>query len=364
MATLVPLARSSSIRAGHDRGKQDGGHMQIKHGCPLPFALVFILGCGDLTLTDEPLELVSQEYAYRHGPPSVGPPYDYFLTAYGGPSDPSAYYGMPACGGERVDGSWYYSTGAYTFGCGRRLELRAGNRCVVVKVVDNGPTAWVENSARTYCGKTGYIIDASPLVSDYLYGTGSAGWTDCLAIRVTPVSSSTPTGPRPCGSGSGAGTFIGDPCSKNSDCPHHLCFYGFSGYPNGMCTKSCNILCPDVAGKPATFCINSNGAGRCVSRCDWRRYPGTGCRAGYHCVKMPHNWQPWFKRNVCLPPGKYDAIGETPDAEGDLPNPEELPEASEGGGCSVGAAAAAHGALPVLTLLLIFLSCLVVRRRT
>jgi len=295
-----------------------------------------LLACGDTASSDEP---VSARYAFWHGPPPGGPPYDYFLTAYGGPADPSAYNGVPACGGARVDGSWYYATGAYTFGCGARLELRAGGTCVVVSVVDNGPAVWVEQSAKQLCGKTGYIIDASPLVSQKLYGTSSAGWSDCLPIGVTPVPSSTPTGPRPCGSSK----FIGDPCAQNADCMHDLCFYSSSGYPGGMCTKSCTTLCPDMAGKPTTFCIDSNGAGRCVSRCDWSRYPGSGCRSGYDCVKLPRNKDPWVKRNVCLPPGKHDSVGELPDAEGNLPNPEELDLTDSAGGCGLAPRAEARG---------------------
>jgi hypothetical protein len=213
----------------------------------------------------------------------------------------------------------------------------------------------VEQSARKRCGKTGYIIDASPLVSKHLYNTSSAGWTDCFAIKVTPVSSSTPVGPRPCGTGK----FIGDSCSQNADCIHDLCFYGSSGYPDGMCTKSCDTTCPDMPGKPTTFCIDSNGAGRCVSRCDWGRFPGTGCRKGYSCVKLPRNKQPSVKRNVCLPPGKHDGIAEAHDGEGDLPNPEDLApgEWDDAGGCAVFGASSATGSAPLallLTLLVLY----------
>jgi hypothetical protein len=311
----------------------------------LPLCLL-LAACGE---THEP---VSREYAFWHGPPPGGAPYDYFLTAYGGPSDPSAFGGVPACGGKRVNGAWYYATGAYTFGCGTKLELGAKGRCVVVKVVDNGPAPWVEGQARQLCGKTGYIIDASPLVSKHLYNTYSAGWSDCFPIKVTPVPAGTPTGPRSCGSG-GASKFIGEPCGQNGDCLHDLCFSASSGYPGGMCTKSCSTVCPDMPGKPTTFCINSNGAGRCVSRCDWARHPGSGCRQGYTCVKLARNNQPWVRRNVCLPPGKYDGV-EPHDAAGDLPNPEELSpgEWDDAGGCSVGAP---NGGICVLLVLLVWL---------
>ena len=46
----------------------------------------------------------------------------------------------------------------------------------------------VENAAG------GPIIDASPLVSEHLFGTSSAGWSDHFAIEVTVVAATTPLG--------------------------------------------------------------------------------------------------------------------------------------------------------------------------
>jgi hypothetical protein len=163
-----------------------------------PALFVFVLfvippvfpACSDAA-DDDP----DRQTQFTH-PPPLGPgPWGYTLTSYGGPSDGSAYLGMPACGGKRVDGNWYYATGAWSFECFSRLRLTANGKCVVVSVVDNGPAQWVESLARSYCGGTGYIIDASPLVSSYLFGTSSAGWSDCLPIQVQPVATGTPTGP-------------------------------------------------------------------------------------------------------------------------------------------------------------------------
>ena len=140
----------------------------------------------------------SRESYYKHGTPPGSAPYPYYLTSYGAPGDAS--FGTPACGGKKVDGTWYYSTGAYTFGCNSKLKLEANGKCVVVEVVDNGPAAWVEAKAAASCGGLGYIIDASPLASKALFGSSSAGWSDCFSIMVTPVPSSTPTGPTSCGS--------------------------------------------------------------------------------------------------------------------------------------------------------------------
>jgi len=118
------------------------------------------------------------------------------LTVYGGQNDHSAYGGTPACGGRPVDGQWYYATGKSTYGCGAKLELRRGDRCVVVEVVDEGPAYEVDRLARESCGST--VIDASPLVSMHLFNVGGAGWSNCRKIEVREVSRSTPPGP--CGS--------------------------------------------------------------------------------------------------------------------------------------------------------------------
>jgi MYXO-CTERM domain-containing protein len=139
------------------------------------------------------------QQAFRHPPPPGDPPWDYFLTIYGGPDDASAFLGTPACGGRVVDGEWWYATGAHSFGCDAKLELRAGDRCAVVEVVDNGPAEWVEESAADACGGLGYIIDTSPLAAEHLFGLGSAGWSDCLGISVRQVDPATPTGPQGCG---------------------------------------------------------------------------------------------------------------------------------------------------------------------
>jgi hypothetical protein len=149
-----------------------------------------VASCGD----EATVTIGSSEYAYQHPPPSSPQPWTYFLTSYGGPND-SCYLGTPACGGKVVDGKWWYSTGAYSFGCNSKLKLCANGKCAVVNVVDNGPASWVEAKAQATCGGTGYIIDASPVVSQHLFGTSSAGWSDCLAIQVETVDASTPDGP-------------------------------------------------------------------------------------------------------------------------------------------------------------------------
>lgn len=159
-------------------------------------ACMAITGCA--SGEEDETDIAKGEYAYKHGPPSGNAPWDYYLTCYGGPSDSSAYLGTPACGGKKVNGNWWYSTGAYSFGCNAKLELSANGKCTVVEVVDNGPAGWVETKAAKTCGGTGYIIDASPLVTKYLYGMSCAGFSDCVKIKVRPVDKSTPAGPSTC----------------------------------------------------------------------------------------------------------------------------------------------------------------------
>lgn len=329
------------------------------------------IGCGGVDVeepTDELSSGDSRQTEFKHGTPPGPAPWDYFLTSY-------TDHSTPACGGKMIDGAWYYSTGAYTFGCGARLKLEANGKCVVVAVVDNGPAAWVESKAKNKCGKTGYIIDASPLVSKHLFGTSSAGWSDCYAIKVSQVAKSTATGPVACdsvggGSDPGSGgtdpgpssgsSFIGDACAQASDCSGGICMTEAEGFVGGTCSKSCTSLCPDQPGKAVTFCVELSGAGRCVSRCDTELHPGTGCREGYRCVKMPRRNQDWVERNVCLPEsGSFSHVpGASPaDEEGDLPNPESI----VGSGCSLSTDGGVATGLPLALALALLLG--IARRR-
>jgi hypothetical protein len=326
--------------------------------------------CGD-----DDYHVGTLEQAYKHGPPATPPPWKYYLTSY-------ADYTTPACGGKTVNGSWYYSTGAYSFGCNTRLQLRANGKCVVVKVVDNGPAGWVETKAKNKCGGTGYIIDASPLVSVHLFGTKSAGWSDCYGIQVQKVSSTTPLGPGPCTGSSHdphddphspgqphdppphdppphdppPKVYVGDPCSHKSQCGNKVCFGEHElGFPGGMCTEPCTRICPDQPGKAVTFCIKApwGQEGFCHPRCDKKIHPhNNGCRSGYDCVNLPRFGEPSVRRNVCIPGGgTYNPQGASAPTElGDLPNPEQM---VHGSGCTVGGRAKAG--LGVAFLLLVFL---------
>jgi hypothetical protein len=273
-------------------------------------ASLLVLSCGEGELDDQPASYESgRETFWKHGTPPGDAPWTYGLTSYND-------YGTPACGGKKVDGKWYYATGAYTFGCGSRLRLEANGKCVVVAVVDNGPADWVEKKAKNQCGGTGYLIDASPLVSKHLFGTSSAGWIDCYEIKVIEVDSSAKTGPVSCSDDptpsptpdptpdptpSTPVNWIGESCTDASICATGMCLSAAEGFADGMCSKTCTSLCPDQYGHPVTFCTNVGGQGRCVSKCDYKAYPVTGCRQGYGCGNVERFNGDGTTADVCLP---------------------------------------------------------------
>ncbi len=251
---------------------------------PLVAAVALLAwGCGDLQM--DPEEVGSGEYLFKHGPPPGGAPWSYYLTCYGGPSD-SCYMGTPACGGKKVDGKWWYATGAYSFGCHAKLELRANGKCVVVEVVDNGPAGWVESKAAAKCGGTGYIIDASPLVTKHLFGLSCAGWSDCKKIQVRKVASSTPTGPGGCCKDACMGTKI-----LRKDCSVGDCAaYGATCVNDNKGVRCVSAVCPAQGKKKV--CVNSKVIGHCsdgaIATGDCSKYAAycstAGSKSGARCV--------------------------------------------------------------------------------
>ncbi|OGR00480.1 MAG: hypothetical protein A2284_16605 [Deltaproteobacteria bacterium RIFOXYA12_FULL_61_11] len=114
---------------------------------------------------------------------------EYVVTTFGGGSDAQG----TACG-VYVDGSTYYSTGVYGWGCHAKVRVTANGKCVIVHVLDNGPAAWVEEKAAGACGQ-GRILDVSPLVTKHLFGINGSGWSDCNTVNVAVVDKSAPEGP-------------------------------------------------------------------------------------------------------------------------------------------------------------------------
>lgn len=95
---------------------------------------------------------------------------------------------------------------------------------------------------------------------------------------------------------------IGDKCFFDTDCKTgNRCGAAGGGQP-GICTQSCTRYCPDVAGVPATFCVNDADLGgpSCVRTCT----PGTNapeCPAGTACTLRGRNGEPATQKYVCEP---------------------------------------------------------------
>jgi hypothetical protein len=102
--------------------------------------------------------------------------------------------------------------------------------------------------------------------------------------------------------------FIGSPCVTESECDYEgaVCLTESDDYPRGMCSLACDRLCPDRDGHPTTFCADPSvetidGAGACLSRCDFGFFPESGCREGYGCIQVPRANEPGTERLVCVP---------------------------------------------------------------
>jgi hypothetical protein len=154
----------------------------------------------------------------------------YYLTSFGfSPGDD----GTMSCGENTKTGTWYYAASRQRFGCGAHIQIEANGKCVVAETDDYGPDVCVENAA----GRP--IIDASPLVSEALFGVKSAGWSDRLSISVSEVAADTPLGP--CASSGGSPPPVGtEACSDDADCNG-----GNSGTQDvcgneGYCIKGCH----------------------------------------------------------------------------------------------------------------------------
>ncbi len=71
--------------------------------------------------------------------------------------------------------------------------------------------------------------------------------------------------------------WIGGGCASDDGCGGSLCE---ASLPAGMCTQSCERLCPDHPARPGTLCVELGSYGPlCVIKCSGP----TDCRSGYVC---------------------------------------------------------------------------------
>jgi hypothetical protein len=151
-------------------------------------ASICLVACSSAPNWGDSSSSTTSDLSGCHGKASSSQPSDgnYYLTSFGFTSSDN---GIMSCGEYTKNGSWYYAASRQRFGCGSRIQIEANGKCVVAETDDYGPDVCVESAA----GRP--IIDASPLVSEHLFGTKSAGWSDRYPIHVTAVDGSTPLGP-------------------------------------------------------------------------------------------------------------------------------------------------------------------------
>jgi hypothetical protein len=195
------------------------------------------------------------------------------LTTFGGPGEGQKM----SCGQSTKNGTWYYSASRQRYGCGAHLKVEARGKCVVVEADDYGPDVCVETRA----GKP--ILDASPMVSKYLFGAGGAGWSDHLAITVTQVAQSTPLGP--CKGGAHAnGPPNGPPQPNGPNGPSGPSGPNDPNDPNDPNGGGCTDDVECTQGAPGAEMICEGGA--CVQGCridDDCADPSTYCDANGQC---------------------------------------------------------------------------------
>jgi hypothetical protein len=90
--------------------------------------------------------------------------------------------------------------------------------------------------------------------------------------------------------------WVGGSCQDNSTCSADTTCD--TALPDGFCTMPCTSTCPDLAGRPTTFCVDlGDGTGSCVLQCTDSRE----CREGYTCQVEARINQSQTLRKVCVP---------------------------------------------------------------
>jgi beta-lactamase class A len=106
--------------------------------------------------------------------------------------------------------------------------------------------------------------------------------------------------------------WIGGACASAEACSFDrgICLTAEQGFPGGLCSRPCDSRCPDEIGenRTETFCVaNRAGEGTCVSRCDFKKLPETGCRPGYGCTRVSRFGDPAKIVESCMPLGESGA---------------------------------------------------------
>ena len=184
----------------------------------------------------------------------------YYLTSFGFTSSDD---GIMSCGSYTRGGSWYYAASRQRYGCGARIEIEANGKCVVAQTDDYGPDVCVESAVQ------GPIMDVSPLISQHLYGSRSAGWSDRFKVKVTKVAATTPLGPRACGSVTPTPTPTPTPMPTPTPTPALSCSSATLNktVPAGTCVQSAS----DAAWYRCDGGVWKAGSTGCTTRYPWCR---------------------------------------------------------------------------------------------
>lgn len=111
--------------------------------------------------------------------------------------------------------------------------------------------------------------------------------------------------------------WIGGVCKRASHCKfaEGMCLLQV---PGGMCTQFCNKYCPDKRGNSYTssYCVElfrvrkylpslpARSGGLCLSQCNYKLFPQTGCRTGTICQTLPLQRNSRITRQLCMPIGQ------------------------------------------------------------
>jgi len=179
----------------------------------------------------------------------------YYLTAF----DDGGGSASCACGSCYQYGSWFTADKQRGWPCGTSLEIcRQGTtKCVIARVVDFGPGCSVDTMAG------GPVLDASPNICQYLFGTNSCGWSDRFGITVQLAPAGASTGPYT-GGGSSPPAVPGSAPGVGPGAPPAATPCSYNGV-SGSCATSCagGILMSSSAG--ATGCQSLPTAWKCCT---------------------------------------------------------------------------------------------------
>lgn len=243
----------------------------------------------------------------------------YYLTSYGGGNETQ----KQSCPGMAMaDGTWAYIADLARFGCGTKVKIEANGKSCITQVADCGPNRCVEEAAAyNSCNSHFPIIDASPLITTYLFGSASAGWSDKFTVKATVVGASTAIG---CPGGDAGGGEGGSSGGQGGS--------GGSGSSSGAGGAGGARACErdsDCGGGKAV-CDTSTDNRRCVTR----KQLGESCSDDKECNGGLDSTRRVCEGGVCSTGCHGDVDCEAP-RTCDLPQGKKFGQCKGGDGCTL-----------------------------